>query len=105
MAIIHLMVLDFIILGRFATPSQQGICALTGLSQVVNLLTILCQVLNLFLLQAMITSFKGASTIYSTQITDFVHKLLTFLPTKAPKSRSTRTWHIIRLSHSLLHEC
>ena len=41
MGIIHLMVPDFIILGWFATPSQQGICALTGLSQVVNLLAIL----------------------------------------------------------------
>jgi hypothetical protein len=40
MAIIHLMVPDFIILGWFATPSQQGNCALTGLSQVVNRLTI-----------------------------------------------------------------
>ena len=36
MVIMHLMVPGFIILGRLAMPSQQGICALTGLSQVIN---------------------------------------------------------------------
>ena len=36
MAIMHPMVPGFTILGRLAMPSRQGICALTGLSQVIN---------------------------------------------------------------------
>jgi hypothetical protein len=36
MAIMHLMMPSFTILGRLAMPSQQGICALTGLIQVIN---------------------------------------------------------------------
>jgi hypothetical protein len=36
MAIMHLVVPGFTILGRLATPSHQETCALTGSSQVIN---------------------------------------------------------------------
>ena len=38
MATIHLMVPGFTVLGQLPTPSQTGICALTGPNQVINFL-------------------------------------------------------------------
>ena len=52
---------------------------------------------NTFLPQVMIKLFKSASTTYSTQMTDFVHKSLIFLPMQALKSKLKRKCHIIRL--------
>jgi len=109
MAIMHLTVPGFTILGRLVTPSRPEICALTGLSQVIKFLIFFFAMLTLIpspgydrIVQKRIYHFLGTDNRFRAQIADLLADKGTEIEIEEDMSYYS---FVISIPYVLLHEC